>query len=669
MSFLQPYLLLALPVVALPIVIHLINQQRFQTRRWAAMMFLLAANRMNKGVARIRQWLILAMRTLSVAALIFAIARPLSSGVLGMTGGGKADTTIVLIDRSPSMQQLVDGQRSKLELGRQQLGQTLATLGSTHWIAIDSVSNEARPFDSLEALMNSTAVTPSSTMTSVPSMLQASLDFLQANRSGPTEIWICSDLRQADWDDASGSWSVLREGFATLPQSVRFHLLGYPNQAESNMSIRVTEVRRETTQKNGLEENSLLLSLAINRPQSRESAREVMQVPVQIEIDGRRSELAVPLQGSQADVKQQRLPLSKDQQRGWGRVSIPADSQNEDNEFYFVFDEPPVRRVVVVSDDSTATRPLEIAAAIAADGSSDAMVEILTPDQLDSLALDDASLLLWQASLPDSTIEPAILQYINQGGQVVFFPPSTLSSGLTKGLPGAFMGVRWNRWTDSDSKVMVENWRGDQDLFAATESGSGLPVGQLELSGFASLQLDTESITLASLTGGNPLLVRLPTTHGGVYFMTASSDPNFSSLASNGIVLFVALQRAIERGRAATGNTLQRIAGRSDESTNSWRQIAGRSNALSTEFESQAGVYQTADRLVAVNRSLAEDQLATLEDSKIQSLFAGLSFSSVIDSSGSMSAIVREVWRVFLISMIVALLVEASLCLPRRTSK
>ena len=43
MPFLQPLLLLALPLIALPVIIHLINQRRYQTIHWAAMMFLLAA--------------------------------------------------------------------------------------------------------------------------------------------------------------------------------------------------------------------------------------------------------------------------------------------------------------------------------------------------------------------------------------------------------------------------------------------------------------------------------------------------------------------------------------------------------------------------------------------------------------------------------------------------
>ena len=87
MSFLQPILLAALPLVALPIIIHLINQRRYQTVKWAAMMFLLAANRMSRGYARLRQWLIMAMRMAAIAALVFAVSRPLSGGWLGLAGG------------------------------------------------------------------------------------------------------------------------------------------------------------------------------------------------------------------------------------------------------------------------------------------------------------------------------------------------------------------------------------------------------------------------------------------------------------------------------------------------------------------------------------------------------------------------------------------------------
>ena len=121
------------------------------------------------------------MRTLAIAALIFAIARPLASGLLGLTGGGKVDTTIVLLDRSPSMQQLSVGGISKLETGRRQLADAFATLGSAHWVAIDSAGGQAQSYESLDGLMNSVATQPSSATAYLPAMMQEALDYLETN--------------------------------------------------------------------------------------------------------------------------------------------------------------------------------------------------------------------------------------------------------------------------------------------------------------------------------------------------------------------------------------------------------------------------------------------------------------------------------------------------------
>ena len=99
MSFLSPLVLAALPLVALPIIIHLIHQRRHNTVEWAAMMFLVSAERMNKGMARLRYLLIMLMRMLAVAAIIFVCSRPMASGWLSRSGMGKPDATLILLDR------------------------------------------------------------------------------------------------------------------------------------------------------------------------------------------------------------------------------------------------------------------------------------------------------------------------------------------------------------------------------------------------------------------------------------------------------------------------------------------------------------------------------------------------------------------------------------------
>ena len=130
MTFLQPWMLVTLPLVALPLIIHLINQRRFQTVPWAAMQFLLAAKALARGYSRLRHWLIMLLRMLAVAAVILAVGRPLSRGWLALAGGGRPDSAIVVLDRSPSMQAgaAAAGGESKLDTGRRQLAESLATL-------------------------------------------------------------------------------------------------------------------------------------------------------------------------------------------------------------------------------------------------------------------------------------------------------------------------------------------------------------------------------------------------------------------------------------------------------------------------------------------------------------------------------------------------------------
>ncbi len=662
MSFLQPWMLLALPLIALPIIIHLINQWRFQTKRWGAMMFLLAANRMNRGYTKIRQYLILAMRVLALTGLIVAIGRPLASGLLGMGAGGGADTTIVLLDRSPSMQQQGVGGQSKLQTGLRQLADSLKTLGSTNYVLIDSNRISPQSFDTLDALVDSPATSASSATADLPGMLQAAVDYLQNNKPGPTEIWICSDLRSADWSADSGNWNAIRDALQSFPQSVRIHLLAYPQTTENNFAIRVSDVRRITTPAGNLVSLSMLISQS-------GSSTEKKSIPVQIEIEGARTELMVELTGATTEVRGHQVPLSGSQKKGWGRVAIQADENLADNEYFFVFDEPVARRIVLVTDNRDQTRALEIAASVAPDGQAPSTVDVVSPDQLDSLTLDGASLAIWQTDLPKGELAGAVQKYVSDGGQVLFFPPSSCLSGLNPS-EDRFMGIGWGTWIarSDEAKVMVENWRGDQDLLAATRSGAGLPVGQLEIRGYA--KLIGEGSKLATLTGGDALLSRVATEKGGVYFCTASPAGDSSTLATNGIVLYAVIQRAIEQGLSALGDATQRVAGATNEPSEDWRLLSvtqgSDRQSLSTEMPWQAGVYQSEDRLFSINRAGHEDQRDIVSESELTRLFAGLDFSRVDDTAGSSAGIVREIWRLFLFLMIMALLLEALLCLPRR---
>ncbi len=76
-------------------------------------------------------------------------------------------------------------------------------------------------------------------------------------------------------------------------------------------------------------------------------------------------------------------------------------------------------------------------------------------------------------------------------------------------------------------------------------------------------------------------------------------------------------------------------------------------------------MYQEGERLLAVNRAAAEAQTPVLGDAQVAGLFRGLDFDRVDDRAGSIGSLIQEIWRMFLIAMMGAMVAEAALCLPK----
>jgi hypothetical protein len=539
---------------------------------------------------------------------------------------------------------------SKLEAGRRQLVETLKLLGQSRWILIDSATGKPKELESPEALLNLPDAGASGASADLPAMLQTARDYINANQSGQTDIWICSDLRENDWDVEGGRWQTVRDAFLEFASRTRFHLLAYPQPAPGNLSIRVTGVKRQETPAAA----ELLISLRVARESASDSK---VTVPVQFEIDGARSEVAIEFTGRDAELKDHRIPLEKGKARGWGKVSIPADANPSDDTYWFAFDRPKARLAVVVAENPEAARPLQLAASISPDPAVPCSSEILGVEQLGSVEWEKVALLLWQAPLPEGEAAKLVQAFVDRGGRVIFYPPRAPTET-------AFLGLRWKTWTESPQDIPVESWRGDQDLLAPTLSGAPLPVGQLVVRRYCGLE--GEATPLASLKGGSPLLSRVATNRGGVYFSSTTASQADSSLAIGGVVFYVMVQRALADGATVLEDTRQLTAGDpGGDDPKQWKRLAGLDGVLSTDYAAQPGVYASGSKLLAVNRSMAEDQAPVAGAERIAGLFKGLDFSRVDDSADNSNSLVQEVWRLFLIGMMVAMVVEAGLCLPK----
>src|SRR5690349_11892125 len=108
MGFVQASMLAALAAVALPVIAHLIFRRRSRPVDLGTLRFLKVAVRRDTRRRWLKRWLLLTLRVACVALLVLLFARPYRAESLG---GGGAGLTVVLIDRSASMDRQRDGER------------------------------------------------------------------------------------------------------------------------------------------------------------------------------------------------------------------------------------------------------------------------------------------------------------------------------------------------------------------------------------------------------------------------------------------------------------------------------------------------------------------------------------------------------------------------------
>ncbi len=104
MTFLNPALLLGLIAAAIPILLHLLNLRRLRTIEFSTLTFLKELQRTRIRRLKIRQLLLMVLRTLLVMLLVLAFARPtLKGSIMGSLGSHGKTSIVLLIDDSFSM--------------------------------------------------------------------------------------------------------------------------------------------------------------------------------------------------------------------------------------------------------------------------------------------------------------------------------------------------------------------------------------------------------------------------------------------------------------------------------------------------------------------------------------------------------------------------------------
>jgi hypothetical protein len=424
------------------------------------------------------------------------------------------------------------------------------------------------------------------------------------------------------------------------------------------MGVVVDNVKRRETS----EKAELLLDLRITR---HVESPQPVEIPLRVVVNGTSTTTKVMLKDNQLALHSFAIPVDKVVKRGSGRVELPNDAYAPNNVYYFVFDEPPVLRSVIVSDEESDALPLKAALSAAVDPSQKYEATILPSKRAAEIPWDETALVVWNAPIPkpDDVLAKQLEEHASAGRTIIFLPPETPDDT-------AIFGLHWAAWETADGgkPQTVEWWRADSDLLANTRDGVALSVGSLEVIRRAKIVGD--GVPLARMSGREPLLVRSTAEQrGAVYFLGTLPAPGASSLARDGVTMFAMFHRALNEGTRTLGKAQQRVASATalGSDPGKWHPLEDRADKTSAgNLPLRAGVVASGDQLCALNRPPGEDEPQVVSTAAVGDLFAGLDYRVLTDTVENGRSLTNEVWRTFLLAMAAALLVEAILCMPPR---
>ena len=252
MTFLLPTLLtLGLPIIAAPLIIHLINLRRRRRIEWAAMDFLRESQRRNRKWILLRQFLLLLLRTAAIALIVVMLAEPVATSAWARFLGRGVTHHMILLDDSYSMSDAGEGgaaiDRAKQAVATilqqadsQQESQLVTLLRFSEAAGLSAGAGpdiDRRPLDAalLDEIDGFLAdLQPAESDAGPIEALQAAARLPEPGDDEARIAYVVSDFRRASWTEEA----QLQQLFGTLRrQSKQLQLIQCVEQTHANLAI------------------------------------------------------------------------------------------------------------------------------------------------------------------------------------------------------------------------------------------------------------------------------------------------------------------------------------------------------------------------------------------------------------------------------------------------
>ena len=103
MNFFNPTVLFGLIAASIPLILHIINLRKLKKVEFSSLKFLKELQKTRIKRLKIKRLLLLILRTLAIASIVIAFARPTIDSPLPLLSNYSTTSTVILLDNSASM--------------------------------------------------------------------------------------------------------------------------------------------------------------------------------------------------------------------------------------------------------------------------------------------------------------------------------------------------------------------------------------------------------------------------------------------------------------------------------------------------------------------------------------------------------------------------------------
>ena len=525
MTFLSPSILWGLLAITIPIIIHLISLRHTRDTEFSTLRFIKSLKHETIRHLRIKQWLLVLLRTIAILCLILMFSRPLMTGTLtGKLAGYVESRAVIVVDNSASMAVHTDD-GTLLDRAKSSLPAILKGLEGETTVELYQTNPPRKLFsgsheESGSIIHRVKGIVQTNMADNLWTVIDSVLQTVEASEPN-RECFIISDFQSApsfaiDSLNPNSDW--------------KYYCILQP-KVENNISISEVSVLSQIKLPNHL--------VKLNTRIGNSGVTEKRNIPVELYLnDERVGQVVSQFQPSKfKDFMFQVYPGEAGIING--KIVIPDDDFPLDNFRNFDLVIPNQIAVKVIGQSMEELFLLELALNAIIGETELLLIDRHVSDDLERLFLSDIDILLLHnpANLSNSAIED-LQRFLMRGGGLIWFVGNDLNQTDPVAWPSLLKlpELIQTRRLDGDSFFSTSIMEKDHSLFTDLDiknMNEELP----QVFGYNEVRLQMNHTPLIKLNNGHPLLIESKAFGSVGFVFTSPLNLRWNDLPVKGLLV------------------------------------------------------------------------------------------------------------------------------------